>query len=81
MRSTFPKAAMLGQRGRIAGTMQNPKDHKLTLIMQIVDGTVAGKTNAQPRREVFSRRGCKGKVKQPVTILLDLVDEPRRCCL
>jgi hypothetical protein len=77
----FPKAAMLGKRGRIAGTMQNPNDHKLMLTMQVVDGIVARKTNAQPGREVFSRRGCKWKVKQPVAILLDLVDEARRCGL
>ena len=78
MRSAFPKAAMLGKCGRIAGTMQNPNDHKLMLTMQVVDGIVARKTNAQPAREVFSRRGCKWKVKQPVAILLDLVDEARR---
>jgi hypothetical protein len=79
--STFRKAAVFGQCGRIAGTMQDPNDHKLMLIMQVVDGIVARKTNAQPAREVFSRRGCKWKVKQPVAILLDLVDEARRCCL
>jgi hypothetical protein len=77
----FPKAAMLGKCGRIAGTMQNPNDHKLMLTMQVVDGIVARKTNAEPAREVFSRRGCKWKVKQPVAILLDLVDETRRCGL
>ena len=60
---------MLGKCGRIAGTMQNPNDHKLMLTMQVVDGIVARKTNAQPAREVFSRRGCKWKVKQPVAIV------------
>ena len=72
MRSAFRKAAVLRQCGRITGTMQNPNDHKLMLIMQVVDGIVARKTNAQPGREVLSRRGRKWKVKQPVAILLIL---------
>jgi hypothetical protein len=72
---------VLGQCGRIPGTMQDPNDDKLMLIMQVVDGIVARKTNTQPAREVFSRRGCKWKLNQPVTILLDLVDEAGRCCL
>jgi hypothetical protein len=53
--------------------MQNPNDHELMLIMQVVDGIVARKTNAQPAGEVFSRRACKWKVKQSVTSLLDLM--------
>jgi hypothetical protein len=78
LRSTFRKPAVLGRGGCITGAMQNPNDHKL---MQVVDGIVAGKTNAQPGREVLSRRGRKWKAKQPVASLLDLVDEARRCCL
>ncbi len=74
LRSAFRKAAVLGQCGRIAGTMQNPNDHKHMLTVQVIDGIVASKTNTQPAREVFSRRGGKWKVKQPVAILLDLVD-------
>jgi len=61
--------------------MQNTNDHKLMLIMQVVDGIVPRKTNTQPGREVLSRRGRKWKVKKPIAILLDLVDEARRCCL
>ena len=81
VRSAFRKAAVLGQCGCITGTMQNPNDHKLVLIMQVVDGIVPRKTNAQPGREVLSRGGRKWKVKKPIAILLDLVDEARRCCL
>ena len=80
-RRAFRKAAVLRQCGCITGAMQNPNDHKLMLIMQVVDGIVARKTNAQPWREVLSRRRRKWKVKQSVAILLDLVDEARRCCL
>jgi hypothetical protein len=44
LRSAFRKSAVLGQGGHVAGAMQNPNDHKLTLIVQVVDGVVAGKT-------------------------------------
>ena len=72
---------MLRQGSCISGTMQHPNDHKLMLIVQVVDGIVARKTNAQPGREVLSRRGRKWKAKQPVASLLDLVYEARRYCL
>ena len=81
LRSTFLETAVLGLGGRIAGTMQNSDDHKLMLIMPVVDGVVAGETDAQPLRKVFSRRRCKREVKQAVAIVPDLVDEARRCCL
>src|ERR1700733_8836307 len=50
------------------------------LVVQVVDGVVAGETDAQPSRKIFPRRRCKGEVKKPVAIVLDLVDEARRCC-
>ncbi len=77
MRSAFPKAAVLGQCGRIAGAIQNPNDHKLMLIVQVVDGIVARKTDAQAGRKVVSRRSGKWKMKQRIAILLDPVYEPR----
>jgi hypothetical protein len=81
LRSAFLETAVLGQGGRIAGAMQNSDDHKLMLVVQVVDGVVAGETDAQPLRKVFLRRRCKREVKQPVAIVPDLVDEARRCCL
>jgi hypothetical protein len=57
------------------GPRAKPNDHELMLIMQVVDGIVVRKTHAQSAGEVFSRRACKWKVKQPITSLLDLVDE------
>jgi hypothetical protein len=81
LRSVFLETAVLGQGGRIAGAMQNSDDHKLMLVVQVVDGVVAGETDAQPPSKVFPRRRCKREVKQPVAIVPDLVDEARRCCL
>jgi hypothetical protein len=79
--SIFLETAVLGHGGSIAGAMQNSDDHKLMLVVQVVDGVVAGETDAQPLRKVFPRRRCKREVKQPVAIVPDLVDETRRCCL
>jgi hypothetical protein len=81
LRSAFRKTAVHGQGDRIAGAMQNSDDHKLMLIMPVVDGVVAGETDAQPLRKVFPRRRCKREVKQAVAIVPDLVDETRRCRL
>jgi hypothetical protein len=77
--SVFLETAVLGHDGSIAGAMQNSDDHKLMLVVQVVDGVVAGETDAQPLRKVFPR--CKREVKQPVAIVPDLVNETRRCCL
>ena len=68
---------MLRQGSCISGTMQHPNDHKLMLIVQVVDGIVARKTDAQAGRKVVSRRGGKWKMKQRIAILLDPVYEPR----
>ena len=72
---------MLGQGGRIAGAMQNSDNHKLMLVVQVVDGIVAAETDAQSLRKIFPRRRCKREVKQTVAIVPNLVDEARRCCL
>jgi hypothetical protein len=76
--SAFSKTAVLGQCGCISGSMQHPNDHELMLIVQVVDGIGAGKTDAQAGRKVVSRRGGKWKMKQRIAILLDPVYEPRR---
>jgi hypothetical protein len=81
LRSASLETAVLGQSGRIAGAMQNSDDHKLMLIMPVVDGVVAGETDAQSLRKVFPRRRCKREVKHTVAIVPDLIDEARRCCL
>jgi hypothetical protein len=67
LRSVFLETAVLGQGGRIAGAMQN-SDGQLMLVVQVVDGVVAGETDAQPPSKVFPRRRCKREVKQPVAI-------------
>jgi hypothetical protein len=54
----FLKTAVIGQGRRIAGAMQNSDDYKLMLIVPVVDGVVAGETDAQPLRKVFPRRRC-----------------------
>ena len=81
LRSVFLETAVIGHGGSIAGAMQNSDDHKLMLIMPVVDGVVAGETDAQSLRKVFSRRRCKREVKHTVAIVPDLIDEARRCCL
>ena len=81
LRSAFLETAVLRQGGRIAGAVQNSDDHKLMLVVQVVDGVVAGETDAQPLGKVFPRRRRKREVKQAVAIVPDLVDEARRRCL
>ena len=58
--------------------MQHANDHELALIMQKVDGVIAGKTHAQAGRKVARGGAASGKMEQRLAILLDLVDEPRR---
>ena len=61
--------------------MQDANDHKLIVIVLVVDGVIARETYAQPGREVIARRSGKREITQRLAILFDPVDEARRGCL
>jgi hypothetical protein len=77
----FNKTAMLGESGGIARSMQDTDNHEVIFVMHIVDGVVAGKADAQTRRKILTRGCGERKVPQRLTIVLDLVDQARRCRL
>ncbi len=58
--------------------MQDANDHDLLFIVQIVDGIVAGETDAQTRRENFARRPGEREMTQRFAMILDLLDEAGR---
>jgi hypothetical protein len=72
---------MFGQGCGVARPMEDADDDKVTLVVDIVDGVVAGKADPQTGRKILSRRSGQRKTKQRVAIPLDLVDEARRGCL
>jgi len=53
--SAFRKAAALRQGGSITRAVQDANDHDLSFVVQIVDGVIARKTDAQARRKILSR--------------------------
>jgi hypothetical protein len=68
---------VLRQGGGITRTMQDANDHKLALIVLVVDGVIAGETYAQAGREVVARWGGERKITQRLAILFDPVDQAR----
>jgi hypothetical protein len=79
--SSFCKAAVLGQGGGIARTMQHANNHDLSFVVQIVDGVAAGETYAQAPSKILARGRGKREMPQWLTINFDLVDEACRCRL
>jgi hypothetical protein len=57
--SAFRKAAVLRHGGGITRAVQDADDHDLSFVVQIVDGVIARKTDAQARRKIVSRLNGK----------------------
>ena len=53
--SALRKAAMLRRGGGITSAVQDADDHDLSFVVQIVDGVIARKTDAQAGRKILSR--------------------------
>ena len=67
---------MLGQNSGVARAMQDANDHKLALVMHVIDGVIAGETDAQARRKMLTRGRGERKMPQRLAIAFDLVNEP-----
>jgi hypothetical protein len=76
--SSFRKTAVLRQSGGVTRAVQNTNEHDLSFVIQIVDGVIAGKANAQAGCEILTRGRGERKISQRFTILFDPVDEARR---
>ena len=69
---------MVSQSGSVARTVQDANNHKLTFIMHVIDGVVAGKRDTQARRKIVARRCRQRKMEKRLAIAFDLIDEAFR---
>ena len=69
---------MLGQSRGVARAVQDANDHKLALVMHVIDSVVTREADTKPGRKIFAGRSGQGKVPERLAITLDLVDEPVR---
>jgi hypothetical protein len=72
------KAAVRSQGSRVACAVQDAHNHKLALVMHVIDGVVARESSAQPWREMLAQGRRLGKMPKRLASILDLVDQPRR---
>ena len=69
---------MRSQGSCVACAVQDAHNHKLAVVMHVIDGVVARENSAQPLREMLAQGRRVGKMPERLASVLDLVDQPRR---
>jgi len=69
---------VVSQGGGVTRAMQDTNNHKLAVVMDIVDGVIAGKRNAQTGRKMAACGRGKRKVQKRFAIRFDPGYQPRR---
>jgi hypothetical protein len=69
---------MLGDGCGVTRAVQNADDYEFSVVVDIVDGVIAGEADAKAWRKILARRPGERKSEKRLAIIFDLVDDPCR---
>ena len=69
---------MLGDSCGVTRAVQNADDYEFSVVVDIVDGVIAGEADAKAWRKILARRAGERKSEKRLAVIFDLVDDPRR---
>lgn len=69
---------MLGDGCGVTRAVQNADDYEFSVVVDIVDGVIAGEADAKGWRKILARRASERKSEKRLAITFDLVDDPCR---
>jgi hypothetical protein len=69
---------LLGDGCGVTRTVQNADDYEFSIVVDIVDGVIAGEADAKAWRKILARRAGERKSEKRLAVIFDLVDDPRR---
>jgi hypothetical protein len=69
---------MLGDGCDVTRAVQNADDYEFSVVVEIVDGLIAGDADAKGWRKTLARWAGEWKSEKRLAIRFDLVDDPCR---